>query len=224
MATDILPSNSVISGAHDLPNISFPKPVESSHLPGNPSEIVSEWTSSFNDILKDGKTDVAEVFLKESYWRDLLCLTWNFHTIAGSEQISSFISGLPKKWRLKSINADTSSDFRKPKIAALDYPGSHKCIQSFLTLETDVGNGSGLVRLLPDENGKWKCYTLFTVLEELKGYEENIYTRRPKGVDYKSRSDRSNWKDDRIREENLETGDEPVVLIIGMFPLAWIIN
>ena len=217
MATlDILPSNTVIDGSYELPSISFPKPVSESLIPDDPQTIVSKWTSAFTNLVTANKTDVSAVFLKESYWRDLLCLSWNFHTLHGSNQIGSFVSKHPKRWRIKSIEPDTSSDLRRPQVSAIDFGGAHKCIQSFVTLETDVGKAWGIVRLLPDESNNWKCYTFFTVLRELTGHEERIYARRPRGVLEGSKPGRTNWKDDRIREESLEDG-EPPVLILGLY-------
>ncbi len=47
---------------------------------------------------------------------------------------------------------------------------------SFLTIETDMGRGTGLVGLLhdPEDGGKWKAFTLFTAMHELKGHEETV--------------------------------------------------
>lgn len=214
VAIQIPPSNQVTPGSQQLRQISFPSPVKESALSVDPHEIVSRWASSFTDLIAQGQTDVSKVFLKDSYWRDLLCLTWNFHTLHGPSSIQSFITDLSGKWRIKSFDVDTSSDFRQPKVAAIDFPGTIKCIQSFVAVETDVGRASGLVRLLPDETGSWKCYTLLTILQELKGHEELNHTRRPRGADNVSRAGRSSWKDRRNREEALED-HEPAVLIIG---------
>lgn len=220
MATlGIPPSNRVMPGSHQLPHISFPEPVTESTLPLNPEKITAEWTASFTNRIRDGKTNVSGLFLKESYWRDLLCLSWGFRTFNGPEKVTSFLAESSNRWRVRSVSIDTLSDFRKPAIASLDFPGSIKCVQSFIVVETDVGKGRGLVRLLPDENGSWKCYTLFTFLIELAGHEELNYTRRPTGTGHASYAGRNNWKDKRVREENLKD-EEPAVLIVGAFDFA----
>lgn len=219
-ALAIPPSNQVMPGSHQLPHISFPQPVIEWTLPPNPKRVATEWAASFTSRIQEGITDVSGLFLKESYWGDLLCLTWNFHTFHGPEKITSFIADHPNEWRIRSVSVDTSSDFRKPAVAPIDFTGSIKCVQSFIVVETDVGKGRGLVRLLPDENGSWKCYTLFTFLHELKGHEEMNYARRPTGADHVSRAGRINWKDERAREENFEEID-PAVLIIGVFVTAY---
>ena len=80
---------------------------------------------------------------------------------------------------------DDSSDFRKPNAAPIDFDGKLNGITSFLNVETDVGRGKGIVRLLQDaEDGRWKAFTLFTAMHELKGHEETINGKRPHGVDH----------------------------------------
>ena len=214
-APDILPSNYVMPGSQQLPRVSFPEPVAELEQSIEPGSVVSKWAEAFTALIAAGKTDVSGVFHKDAYWRDVLCLTWNFHTIHRPAGIQSFVDGLPHAWRIKKVEIDASSDLRAPQFGSLDFRGNLKCIQSFITVQTDVGRGRGLVRLLPDEDRTWKCYTLFTMLEELTGHEELNNSRRPKGTDNASRRGRNNWKDDRLREENLED-QEPAVLIIGM--------
>jgi hypothetical protein len=50
----------------------------------------------------------------------------------------------------------------------------------------------------------------------LKGHEESIGKKRPLGVEHGLHTSRDNWLDRRKREENLEDGMEPAVLIVGM--------
>ena len=208
------PSTQIMPGSHTLPHISYPKPIDESRLPSDASRVAVDWASSFNSLLQAGKANTAAVFLKDSYWRDVLCLSWDFHTFHGPENIDIFHASHPSGWRIKSVEIDSSSSYREPKVAPVDVPGKVKCVQSFITVKTDVGKGRGVVRLLPDQDGTWKCYTLFTVLEELDGYEELNHARRPIGTSHASGDGRKNWKDERVLEENLE-GLEPTVLIVG---------
>ena len=71
---------------------------------------------------------------------------------------------------------------------------------------------------MPDESDeqKWKAFTLFTTLEELKGYEELIKSRRPAGVKDGQDHGSANWKDNRDAQQNFEGGREPAVLILGI--------
>lgn len=120
------------------------------------------------------------------------------------------------KCRLVSLEVDESSPLRRPTVASIDFVGDVKGISSFLTLETDVGKGRGIVRLCKDSNdGQWKAFTLFTAMHELKGYEEALGPRRPDGVQHGGNPGRKNWKDRREIESNYLDGREPTVLIIG---------
>ena len=212
-------SNHVVPGSHLLKGASYPKSIGT--LPTDVEKVAADWIFSFNAFVQGEDPPLSQLFLNESYWRDLLCLTWDFHTLGGPEKIASFIKKQKKGCRIRSLKLDTSSDVRKSRVSAIDFGGDLKGVQSFLSVQTDVGWGRGLVRLLrdPEDEGNWKCFTLFTALEELTGYEELVSGRRPTGVDHGSQPGRKNWKDRRVDEENAEGEMEPTVLIVGKSPL-----
>lgn len=141
-------------------------------------------------------------------------MTWDFHTLQGPEQILRFIQSSPQAGQLTSVSLDDSSAHKFPQAQGF---GSLKAVQTFLKIETSTGRGEGLVRLVSDTNdgGRWKALTLFTTLKELKGYEENIRSRRPRGTE-SSLGDRGrNWKDRLVTQQNFEGGRQPIVLILG---------
>ena len=212
---EIPSSNRGLPGTHELEHVSFPKTIDT--IPSDPAEVAKAWVSSFNTLLKSGDIDVSNLFLKDSYWRDLLCLTWDFHTLHGPENIASLIKKQSSKWGLKALKVDESSDFRTPKVASIDFKGDVKGVQSFLTAETEVGKGRGLVRLVqdPDDRMKWKAFTLFTTLDELTGFEALIEDRRPTGLEH-AKTGSVNWREVRDAEENFEGGREPAVVIVGI--------
>ena len=144
-------------------------------------------------------------------------MTWDFHNLQGLEEITTVLRTQENGWRIISVKIDDSNDLRKPNISTFDVEGPVKGVQSFLTVETDVGMGRGIVRLLPDDkdHGKWKVFTLFTTLEELTGFEESINERRPSGVQHGAQFGRKNWKEMRSTQEEYEEW-EPAVLIIGI--------
>ena len=48
-----------------------------------PDQVVQRWLQKFQDVLKSQnvKGALSNVFLREeSYWRDQLCLSWDFRT------------------------------------------------------------------------------------------------------------------------------------------------
>ena len=98
-------------------------------------------------------------------------------------------------------------------------------VESFLNIETDVGKGPGIVRLLQDQQdrGHWKAFTLFTAMHELKGHEETVRGNRPHGVAHGGTPGRLNWQERRTATENFEGDLEPTVLILGRKPCICIL-
>lgn len=187
-------------------------PIGSMSKPTDPDRIASEWVDLFNrNISNQTKAGISDLFLAESYWRDQMCLSWDFHTLHGPEKIDLQLQKSPVNHRIKSLALDKSTQLRYPRTSVL---GDASIVEAFLTVETDVGRGAGLMRLAQD-HGAWKIFTLFTVLQELKGWEEQIGKRRPFGVQLGEYTTRKNWLDRRNAEENYEDGDEPTVLVLG---------
>ncbi|KAL8785429.1 MAG: hypothetical protein Q9213_003359 [Squamulea squamosa] len=216
-AVEIPPSNHGIPGSNVLQHVDLPEITPKSSVPINPQRVATAWLDAFNDLVAGHDISVKDLFLEDSYWRDLLCITWNYHTYHGLAKISSVVKNKDQKGRLQALAIDSSTDIKKPTICAIDFNGNLQGVQAFLTLETAVGRGRGLVKLLPDarDRGKWKAYILFTTLEQLKGYEESVYARRPTGVDHGVHPGRLNWQERRNVEANCEGSFEPTVLITG---------
>ena len=218
VALQFPPSNTVLPGSRLHPTAPFP-PTHStpSSLPSSdlsPETIVDEWVSAFNNLLGGEYALLTKLFLEESYWRDLLCVTWDFRTLQGPERISKFILSSPKESRSVKLGLDTSSALKVPQASSL---GELKTVQAFLKVETSAGRGEGLVRLVSDTNdgGRWKVLTLFTTLSELKGHEETIGHRRPQGKENGQEENGRNWKDRLIAQQNFEGDRQPTVLILG---------
>lgn len=117
------------------------------------------------------------------------------------------------------MSIDVSDSDKKPKLVPIDHNGNVHGIKVYIKLETDVGIGKGLVRLLHDvESQKWKAFTLYTALFELHGHEETVKNRRHSGIDYRlpgAPTKSCNWREMRIAQENFNASLEPTVLIIG---------
>lgn len=217
-AVDSIPSyNRSEPGSCQLEAASYPN-VASPASSEDANAVASEWVTALTKVLNDNDyTAVRRLFLPEACWRDQLALSWDYHTLTGSEDIVSFLKSAPKGSRIKSIEIDDSNATRQPCVSAVDYRGKIQGVASFLTIDTDVGRGRGLVRLLkdPQDNGRWKAFTLFTTMHELKGHEETIKANRPHGVEHGGQPGRKNWQERRTAQENYEGDKEPVVLIIG---------
>lgn len=208
----------VVPGSINLPVSKFPsvpKPAES-----DPQKVASDFVNSFNQALsKSDYQAISDLFGEPSFWRDHLALSWSFRTVTDSKGVLDFLQECAASKdgpSLKSISVDDSTAVRKPQVAPVDGTGEVMGVQFFIKVETAIGSGNGLVRLVEDK-GNWKVFTLYTTLQELKGHEEAIYSRRPRGVEHGDQHDRKNWAERREAEADFGEGREPVVLVIGKF-------
>ena len=209
---DIPPSNHLLPGSHLLSTSHWPEPSSAgTQQEEDPKEVASKWAASFNEFIASNQLLAKDLFSDDCYWRDLLCVSWDFRTIQGPSNINSFLRSAVHKCTLE---VDASKEHKKPQV--IISLGGLEVIQSFLKVDTKVGRGEGLIRLVKSKDGgAWKAFTLFTALKELKGHEENIHARRPSGNDRDPVAGGMNWKDRRDAQMNFEGDREPVVLIIG---------
>ena len=228
-AVQIPSYNRVEPGSNQLKPAVYPE----SNAPTNTDvhKIASEWAASLDKALSSQDYEsLKQLFLPGSCWRDQLALSWDYHTFDGPDKIISFLKSSPKGSRIKAIGIDDSSTLHSPHVSAADFNGRVNGVGSFLKIETDVGKGPGIVRLLQDQqDGKWKAFTLFTAMHELKGHEETVRANRPRGVVHGGELGRKNWQDRRTATENFEGDLEPTVLILGtkipyLLKILWVFS
>jgi hypothetical protein len=202
-------ANRIVNGSFPLHIPKFPD-LKTSECE-NPLGVATEFANKFNEAAKNADADaIVALFQAQSYWRDQLCLSWDFRTVQGPDKIASLLKqSQGEGLRIKSITLDASSAFRSPRAASI---GTLHTVSAFLRVKTDVGIGAGVVNLVED-HGVWKVYTLYTYLSELKGHEESAGSRRPTGYEWHDCA--LNWFDHRTAELNLEDA-EPTVLILGL--------
>lgn len=207
-----------VPGSVNIPVAKFPVSTATGAEP-DPSKVASDFVEAFNKLL--GNADYAslsKLFVDEGYWRDHLALSWSFRTAHSPPRIHELVEswvGSKDGFRLKHIEIDDSTALRKPQAAPVDPAGTVPGVQFFLKLSTAVGAGVGVVRLV-QQDSNWKIFTLFTGLEEIRGHEEAINGRRPKGVEHGGTAGRKNWAERRAEESSFSVA-EPAVLIVGEF-------
>ncbi|OZJ03213.1 hypothetical protein BZG36_04538 [Bifiguratus adelaidae] len=174
-----------------------------------PKEIAQAWLSQFNQAVH--KADAAAVdrlFLPNGYWRDLMALTWNFRTVQTPGAIKAF-------WQEHLADAMLSNiHLQSPEPQEVRANVDFCWVQAFFSFETKVGRGRGLVRLMKDNEGEYRAMTLYTGLEELKGFEEKAGVLRSQGVEHGDHKGRKSWKT-RRQEEREFLDKDPTVLIVG---------
>ncbi|MER9680430.1 NAD(P)/FAD-dependent oxidoreductase [Mesorhizobium sp. M0184] len=165
-----------------------------------PSKQAATWLGSFARALESGDTAaVADLFVEDCYWRDLLTFTWNIKTMEGAAAIRDMLeatlaSAKPTRWQL---GGEATAD--------------EGAIEAWFTFETSSAWGQGIMRL-----GEGKCRTLFTAMTDLKGFEERKGPARPLGVRHKADPERETWLEARRREaRDLGVSQQPYCLVIG---------
>jgi cation diffusion facilitator CzcD-associated flavoprotein CzcO len=168
------------------------------------------WLAQFESALADGEA-LAALFHPDSFWRDVLALSWKLKTLNGAEAVLRELPSLALRAAPKTFRID--SDRAAPRHAAR---AGTNTIEAIFKFETAVGRGHGIVRLIPDQadGHRLKAWTLLTALEELKGFEERLDRSRPRGQAYSRDFRGPNWLDQR-KASNAYANRDPTVLVVG---------
>jgi hypothetical protein len=218
--------------------VSPPRPVGSDQPVKDPEQvktIVLKWVSCLTELageIRARKNDSAftatelrpriqQLFHENGYWRDLVCLSWDFHTLSGVDKITTFLTEHPDRLsRLQNIALDDSSPVRVPRSFPIDPEGPVMGIQSCLTIGLDIGaEAAGVLRLGRDDDGAWKAWTFATVLQRIKGHEVKAGLERPLHLEYGYELGRKNFGAQRALDASMED-EGPTVLIVGMLILT----
>ncbi|KAF9065637.1 hypothetical protein BDP27DRAFT_1331715 [Rhodocollybia butyracea] len=161
--------------------------------------VATDWFNAFTTAASAADIDaLVSLFIPESFWRDILALTWNFRTFIGRDNIQNFL-----KARL-SLSKPHTFTLRPTTLPSNNHtPTSHGSPSL-----GNTGTASGVARLVPQSDGTWKAQCVFTSLTELQGFPEQINERRNDKMDY------GFWAAKRLKESLFEDED-PKVLIIG---------
>ena len=176
------------------------------------SESVEQWFSQLERAMSaaDG-TPLRSLFLADSYWRDVLAMTWRLQTHCGDSAIAEALEPAMRRAGASSFQLDQS----KPPACRVTRVET-ETIEAFFTFETEIGRGQGIVRLCPDRmgDGQLKAWTFLTALDELKGFEEQTGRNRPTGQSYSRDFRGPNWLDQRHEAQSYKDQD-PAVLVVG---------
>ncbi|KAF6788752.1 flavin-binding monooxygenase-like protein [Colletotrichum sojae] len=209
MAAPLRHNERIEPGSVNLQARPYPPSVRSKSV--DAAKAAAEVTNAFNSALRSRNyRNLAGLFVSDGYWRDHLCLSWDLRTLKGRDKIEKFLSS---RCRLTEVRVDSSSEYRAPHLAALDAHDEVLCLQFFINVDTEVGPGQGVVRLV-ESGSKWEILTFYTTLREIQGHEEPLRHRRDKGVEHVGIRDGKNWKEKREDAVNY-VDSEPTVVIIG---------
>jgi cation diffusion facilitator CzcD-associated flavoprotein CzcO len=176
------------------------------------SLAVDNWLTQFEAALTEPDEGALDaLFHQDSYWRDVLALSWNIQTINGADAILKELKTHVRRAVPSGFAIDP--DRRAPRKVMR---AGTNAIEAIFKFETAVGRGSGIIRLIPDpaDRNTPKAWTLLTELGELKGFEEQLGVERPRGNAYSRDFRGPNWLDLRKASAGY-TDRDPTVLVIG---------
>jgi cation diffusion facilitator CzcD-associated flavoprotein CzcO len=176
------------------------------------SVSAEDWLVQFEAALAGGDdAALKRLFLADSYWRDVLALSWKLQTLNGADAILRELPALARRAAPKHFQIDP--DRAPPRRVARAGTAS---VEAIIKFETKLGRGHGILRLIPDatDGNRPKAWTLLTALEELKGFEEQQGVTRPRGQAYSRDFRGPNWLDQR--KASIAYSDrDPTVLVVG---------
>ena len=174
--------------------------------------IADHWLAQFERALAEPDDVLLKtLFHPASHWRDALALTWDIRTVNGLDAILGELKAHVGRANPTGFRIDPHRTAPRHVTRA-----GTSAIEAIFRFETAAGRGSGVLRLIPDANDgeTLKAWTLLTALDEIKGFEEQVGSSRPKGESYSRDFRGPNWLD--LRKSAAEYVErDPVVLVVG---------
>lgn len=178
----------------------------------DPTLAVLAWLAAFEDALRRADAgDVSSLIADDSYWRDVLALTWQWGSVGGPDEIAAALVGLGagRVPRSLELAAGYTPPSRIQRVEGL-------VIEAFAEFETDQVRGKMVIRLLPDSASPvgFSASTLLTKLDDLKG-DLGWDRGRHKGIGYDREYPTQNWPEHRADMLRRFETEDPEVLVIG---------
>lgn len=177
-------------------------------------ESLQTFFDTFNGALEKGDdATLNDLFHSEAWLRDFLTLSWDFRTIHGAGRISKYFADNVKQKGLRNVRPRSSGAYTP----TVKQPGpGMEWVETIVDFETEVGHGSGIIRLVSSDDRKTRVYLVSLAMQGLKGHEENTKTRRPHGGNNSlvNGSMRGNWQEKRERQKDF-LDEDPSVVVIG---------
>lgn len=175
-------------------------------------DVFARWIETFGAALEDQNAALAATYWADvGYWRDILAFSGDYRTYAGRGEIERALRERLAGTKPRALRMAT--DRLAPRKLRRS---ARNVVEGFFDFDTDLGRGSGFVRLLFDDANPFsaRIWTIVTTLQELAGFEETIKDRRPTGVEFSVNFAGDNWLDGRLKAA--EFNDRcPEVLIVG---------
>ncbi|NEW69258.1 flavin-containing monooxygenase [Streptomyces rhizosphaericus] len=169
---------------------------------------VASWLANFESSLNGREaSQTAVLFAENAAWRDILAFTGNLRTLHGRGSIEDALK--------VSVEREDRFAFRISETVSVEHNErtGRPALEVVFRFDTAIGHGDGVVRLIQDESGELRAWTLLTALSELRHDLTRKPNARPSEQAYEG-ADRRNWLDYREIEASYADRD-PDVLIVG---------
>ena len=115
--------------------------------------IAADWIARFEAARAAGDAAaLAALFAPDGYWRDLLAHQWDFRGLRGPDLIAATLiaEGRARGVHGFALHPTYSVPSRRTR-------AGRRVIEAFTAFRTDLGDGSGLLRLMSGEDGVWRA-------------------------------------------------------------------
>ena len=168
-----------------------------------------EWLARFEAALAAGAVeDLAALFVADSYWRDLVALTWDIVTERGREMIAPALIVAARRGMPVRLELDVAKPVRRRLRNGVEV------IEAFLVTSTRRVCGRGVLRLrVADGPGDWQAWTLLTAAEELVAHPERVGPQRRRYATDSGVRELDSSR--RLHEADSELAADPDVVVVG---------
>ncbi|KAI0663308.1 FAD/NAD-P-binding domain-containing protein [Cubamyces menziesii] len=176
----------------------------------DPKLIASSWLAALASASRAADVSAfGELFLSNGWLRDLLVFTWDLRSLQGRNTVKAYLTDALSNAQIAELRLDSNPHLQTqssfiPQIHAID-------VELAFVFECRNGHGRGYARLLPDQDGAFRAFTVMMMLSDLRGYEE--LGTLPLRDDLTGIPGRDMQKE--IAEWTKEVETKPYVLIVG---------
>jgi putative flavoprotein involved in K+ transport len=168
-------------------------------------EVLSLWVVSLREaVAAQDVSRIEALFRPDATFRDLLARSWDFRNAVGNDNIAALLAAAHAH--------PLSIDLRPDADIFHSCDGEDEETWTFLCFETEVGSGTGYVRLIHDPDGIWRASALILTLTQLGTHPEQLGDNRPAGKLHGAVPKRRGWQESLDHEFQ---GSEPTVVILG---------
>jgi hypothetical protein len=170
----------------------------------DPTRIFEAWLGSLLKAIRGRDAEsLSDLFLDDSWWRDLAGLTWDFTSKSGVHAITKYL--VESSAGLQEMNPLETP----PLHSQLVDMGPMTYIQSGFAFQTRLGSGRGVARLGNVGPNCWKAWLVSTELTHLnQQHEQNSQQTIPPSI-------QELFVNDVTKQEGLELEDVQVLVVGG---------